>query len=123
MLCEAVNHFSVYAVYTQDLTKLFMAFNIDDIAGDSLHGCLSTFFLYQNDLYILYLSHFLFGEYQKSKASAAISMIDTMILKTDGNYLMLGDFPISSLSSLCLELSVNFVCRVSSAAPVMGTEN
>lgn len=75
-----------------------MAFNTDDSAGDSLHGCLSTFFLYQNDLYVLYLSHFLFGACQKSKASAAIAVIDTMLLKIDGNYLMLGDFPISSLS-------------------------
>lgn len=98
-----------------------MAFNIDDSAGDSLHGCLSTFFLYQNDLYFLYLSYFLFRECQKSKASAAVAMIDTVLLKTDGNYLILGDFPIRSLSYPCLELSVNFVCGVSSAAPVMGT--
>lgn len=48
-------------------------------------------------------------------------MIDTALLKTDGDYLMLGDFPISSLSYPCLELSLNFVRRVSSAAPVTGT--
>lgn len=47
---------------------------------------------------MIYKFPFLCGECQKSKASAAIAMIDTMLLKTDGNYLMLGDFPISSLS-------------------------
>lgn len=86
-----------YAVYTQVLTRLFMAFNLDDSAGDSLHGCLSTFFLYQNDLYVLYFSHFLFRECQKRKTSATVAVIDTMLLKTDGNYLMLGDFPTRSL--------------------------
>lgn len=45
-LREAVDQ----AVYSQDFTKLFMAFNLDDGAEDSLHGCVSTFFLYQNDL-------------------------------------------------------------------------
>jgi len=50
-------------------------------------------------------------------------MIDTMLLKMDGNYLMLEDFPVSSLSYLCLEFSVNFVCWVSSAAPVTGTHS
>lgn len=55
------------------------------------------------------------------KTSATVVVIDTVLLKTDGNYLMLGDFPISSLSYPRVELSVNFVCLVSSAAPVTGT--
>lgn len=98
-----------------------MAFNLDDSAGVSLHGCLSTFFLYQNDLYVLYIFHFLFWECQKRKTTAIVTVIDTMLLKTDENYLMLGDFPISSVSHPCLELAAHFVCWVISAAIVTGT--